>query len=47
MQTELFPVFNGAALVNDKAAKDPVVMAALQSLQDQGWPSSSGLGDHY
>ena len=47
MQTELFPMFNGAALVNDKAAKDPVVLAALQSLQDQGWPSSSGFGDHY
>ena len=47
MQTELFPMFNGAALVNDKAAADPAVLAALQSLQDQGWPSSSGLGAHY
>ena len=47
MQTELFPMFNGAALVNDKAAADPAVIAALQSLQDQGWPSSSGLGAHY
>ena len=47
MQTELFPIFNGCALVNDKAAADPVVLAALQSLQDQGWPSSSGLGNHY
>ena len=47
MQTELFPIFNGSALVNDKAAKDPAVLAALQSLQDQGWPSSSGLGNHY
>ncbi len=47
MQTSLFPMFNGAALVNDKAAADPAVMAALQSLQDQGWPSSSGLGAHY
>jgi len=47
MQTELFPMFNGAALVNDKAAADPAVLAALQSLQDQGWPSSSGFGDHY
>ena len=40
-------MFNGAALVNDKAAADPAVLAALQSLQDQGWPSSSGLGAHY
>ena len=40
-------MFNGSALVNDKAAKDPAVLAALQSLQDQGWPSSSGFGDHY
>ena len=47
MQLSLFPMFNGAALVNDKAAADPVVLAALQSLQDQGWPSSSGLGAHY
>ena len=47
MQTELFPMFNGAALVNDKAAADPAVMAALQSLQGRGWPSSSGFGDHY
>ena len=47
MQTELFPMFNGCALVNDKAAADPVVMAALSSLQEQGWPSSSGLGAHY
>ena len=47
MQTELFRMFNGAALVNDKAAADPAVLAALQSLQDQGWPSSSGLGAHY
>tara|TARA_B100000131_G_scaffold155143_1_gene150622 strand:- start:477 stop:767 length:291 start_codon:yes stop_codon:yes gene_type:complete len=47
MQTELFPMFNGCALVNDKAAKDPAVLAALQSLQGRGWPSSSGLGAHY
>ena len=47
MQTSLFPMFNGSALVNDKASKDPAVLAALQSLQDQGWPSSSGLGAHY
>ena len=47
MQLSLFPMFNGAALVNDKAAADPAVIAALQSLQDQGWPSSSGLGAHY
>ena len=47
MQTSLFPMFNGAALVNDKAAADPAVIAALQSLQDQGWPSASGLGAHY
>ena len=47
MQTELFPMFNGSALVNDKAAKDPAVIAALQSLQGRGWPSSSGLGAHY
>ena len=40
-------MFNGCALVNDKASKDPVVLATLQSLQDQGWPSSSGLGAHY
>ena len=40
-------MFDGAALVNDKAAADPVVMAALSSLQEQGWPSSSGLGAHY
>ena len=40
-------MFNGAALVNDKAAADPAVIAALSSLQDQGWPSSSGLGAHY
>ena len=47
MQTTLFPMFNGAALVNDKAAADPVVMAALSSLQERGWPSASGFGDHY
>ena len=47
MQTSLFPMFNGAALVNDKAAADPAVMAALSSLQERGWPSSSGLGAHY
>ena len=47
MQTTLFPMFDGAALVNDKAASDPAVMAALSSLQEQGWPSSSGLGAHY
>ena len=47
MQTSLFPMFNGSALVNDKASKDPAVLAALQSLQGQGWPSSSGLGAHY
>ena len=47
MQTSLFPMFNGAALVNDKAAADPAVIAALSSLQEQGWPSSSGLGEHY
>ena len=40
-------MFNGAALVNDKAAANPAVIAALQSLQGQGWPSSSGLGAHY
>ena len=40
-------MFNGAALVNDKAAHDPAVIAALQSLQGRGWPSSSGFGDHY
>jgi len=47
MQLSLFPMFNGAALVNDKAAADPAVMAALSSLQERGWPSSSGLGAHY
>ena len=47
MQTELFPIFNGSALVNDKAAHDPAVLAALQSLQGREWPSSSGFGDHY
>ena len=47
MQLSLFPMFNGAALVNDKAAADPAVMAALQSLQGREWPSSSGLGAHY
>ena len=47
MQTTLFPMFDSAALVNDKAATDPAVMAALSSLQERGWPSSSGLGAHY
>ena len=47
MQTNLFPIFNGSALVNDKAAHDPAVLAALQSLQGREWPSSSGFGDHY
>ena len=47
MQTTLFPMFDGAALVNDKAASDPAVLAALSSLQERGWPSSSGLGAHY
>ena len=47
MQTELFPIFNGSALVNDKASRDPAVLAALSSLQERGWPSSSGFGDHY
>jgi len=46
MQTELFPMFNGCALVNDKAAQDPAVIAALSSLQERGWPASSGLGSH-
>ncbi len=39
-------MFNGCALVNDKAAQDPVVMAALSSLQERGWPASSGLASH-
>ena len=47
MQTNLFPMFNGSALVNDKASRDPAVLAALSSLQERGWPSSSGFGDHY
>ena len=40
-------MFEGCALVNDSAAKDPAVMAALSSLQEQGWPNASGLGSHY
>ena len=47
MQLTLFPMFNGSALVNDKASRDPAVLAALSSLQERGWPSSSGFGDHY
>ena len=47
MQLTLFPMFNGSALVNDKASRDPAVLAALSSLQERGWPSSSGLGNHY
>ena len=47
MQTTLFPMFDGCALVNDSASKDVAVMAALSSLQERGWPSSSGLGNHY
>ena len=34
MQTSLFPMFNGCALVNDKAAKDPAVIAALSPYKD-------------
>jgi len=39
-------MFNGCALVNDNAAQDPAVIAALSSLQERGWPVSSGLGSH-
>ena len=47
MQTTLFPMFDGCALVNDSASKDSAVMAALSSLQEQGWPNASGLGTPY
>ena len=40
-------MFDGCALVNDSASKDPAVIAALSSLQEQGWPNASGLGTHY
>ena len=43
---DLKPYFNGCVMLNSTAAKDEAVMAALESLQARGWPSSSGFGNH-
>ena len=42
----LKPYFNGCAMLNSTAAKDEAIMAMLESQQAQGWPSSSGFGNH-
>ena len=44
--TDCKPYFNGCAMLNSAAAKDEAVMAMLESQQAQGWPSSSGFGNH-
>ena len=35
--TELKPYYNGAVLMNETAAKDPVVRAALEAMQARNW----------
>ena len=42
----LKPYFNGAVLINASAAKNEAIMAMLESQQAQGWPVSSGFGNH-
>ena len=43
---DLKPFFNGCVMLNAAAAKDEAVMAMLESQQAQGWPVSSGFGNH-
>jgi len=43
---DLKPFFNGCAMLSSSAAKDEAVMAMLESQQAQGWPVSSGFGNH-
>ena len=43
---DLKPMFNGCVMMNNNAIKDAAVMAMLESQQSQGWPSSSGFGNH-
>ena len=43
---DLKPFFNGAVLLNASAAKNEAIMAMLESQQAQGWPVSSGFGNH-
>tara|TARA_Y100000593_G_C4238934_1_gene301077 strand:- start:727 stop:909 length:183 start_codon:yes stop_codon:yes gene_type:complete len=43
---DLKPFFNGCVMLNASAAKDEAVMAMLESQQAQGWPVSSGFGNH-
>jgi len=38
---ELKPMFNGCVLMNDTAIKDPVVMAAMQSLANDNFEFKS------
>tara|TARA_B100000963_G_scaffold42661_1_gene31795 strand:+ start:7884 stop:8069 length:186 start_codon:yes stop_codon:yes gene_type:complete len=40
-KSDLKPMFNGAVLMNETAIKDKAVMAALRSLQEQGWEFKS------